>query len=182
MVWRFNPAPGWPPAPPGFVPPPGWRPDPSWPPAPPGWRFWVWVQDAADIPPAPDRQPTDHKPADEAAEAAIQAEPIEQVTADEPRDLARLAPHPRRLVAFLVDWAGVALSFGAAALLGELQAPDLAQFTLVTVAVAFGIALAVVPGLSVWLTGGQTIGKALFGLTERRIDGARPKATLGGLA
>jgi uncharacterized RDD family membrane protein YckC len=142
----------------------------------------VWVQDAADIPPAPDRQPTDHKPADEAAEAAIQAEPIEQVTADEPRDLARLAPHPRRLVAFLVDWAGVALSFGAAALLGELQAPDLGQFTLVTVAVAFGIALAVVPGLSVWLTGGQTIGKALFGLTERRIDGARPKATLGGLA
>lgn len=33
-----------------------------------------------------------------------------------------------------------------------------------------------------WLTGGQTVGKALFGLTERRIDGAKPKATLGGLA
>jgi hypothetical protein len=38
---RFNPAPGWPPPPPGFVPPPHWQPDPSWPPAPPGWRLWV---------------------------------------------------------------------------------------------------------------------------------------------
>jgi hypothetical protein len=38
---RFNPAPGWPPPPPGFVPPPYWQPDPSWPPAPPGWQLWV---------------------------------------------------------------------------------------------------------------------------------------------
>jgi hypothetical protein len=38
---RFNPAPGWPPPPPGFVPPPHWQPDPSWPPAPPGWQLWV---------------------------------------------------------------------------------------------------------------------------------------------
>src|ERR1022692_2992644 len=35
----FNPAPGWPPVPPGWRPPIGWRPDPSWPPAPPGWEF-----------------------------------------------------------------------------------------------------------------------------------------------
>ena len=41
MGLRFNPAPGWPPPPPGFVPPPHWRPDPSWPPAPPGWQLWV---------------------------------------------------------------------------------------------------------------------------------------------
>ena len=41
MGLRFNPAPGWPPPPPGFVPPPHWQPDPSWPPAPPGWQFWV---------------------------------------------------------------------------------------------------------------------------------------------
>lgn len=39
--WIFNPPPGWPPAPPGFVPPPGWRPDPSWPPAPEDWAFWI---------------------------------------------------------------------------------------------------------------------------------------------
>ena len=38
---RFNPAPGWPPPPPGFVPPPHWQPDPSWPPAPPGWQLWI---------------------------------------------------------------------------------------------------------------------------------------------
>ena len=41
MGLRFNPAPGWPPPPPGFVPPPHWQPDPSWPPAPPGWQLWV---------------------------------------------------------------------------------------------------------------------------------------------
>jgi Domain of unknown function (DUF4190)/Septum formation len=45
---RFNPAPGWPPPPPGFVPPPHWQPDPSWPPAPPGWQ--LWVEDSAPDP------------------------------------------------------------------------------------------------------------------------------------
>jgi hypothetical protein len=39
--FRFNPPPGWPPVPEGFVPPPGWQPDPSWPPPPPGWQLWV---------------------------------------------------------------------------------------------------------------------------------------------
>ena len=41
MEMRFNPAPGWPRPPTGWVPPAGWRPDPTWPPAPPGWQFWV---------------------------------------------------------------------------------------------------------------------------------------------
>ena len=41
MGRRFNPAPGWPAPPAGFVPPPHWQPDPSWPPAPPGWQLWV---------------------------------------------------------------------------------------------------------------------------------------------
>jgi len=41
MGLRFNPPPGWPPPPAGFVPPPGWQPDPSWPPPPPGWQLWV---------------------------------------------------------------------------------------------------------------------------------------------
>lgn len=45
--YRFNPPPGWPAPPPGWLPPPGWQPDPSWPPAPAGWQFWV-----ADSPPA----------------------------------------------------------------------------------------------------------------------------------
>jgi hypothetical protein len=41
MGTRFNPAPGWPPVPEGYVPPPGWQPDPAWPPAPEGWQLWV---------------------------------------------------------------------------------------------------------------------------------------------
>ena len=41
MSRRFNPPPGWPPAPEGFEPPPGWQPDPSLPAPPPGWQFWV---------------------------------------------------------------------------------------------------------------------------------------------
>jgi hypothetical protein len=38
---RFNPPPGWPPAPEDFNPQPGWQPDPSWPPLPAGWQLWV---------------------------------------------------------------------------------------------------------------------------------------------
>ena len=38
---RFNPPPGWPPAPTGWAAPPGWQPDPSWPEPPPGWQLWV---------------------------------------------------------------------------------------------------------------------------------------------
>lgn len=37
MAQRFNPAPGWPTPPAGWLPPPGWRPDPTWPAAPEGW-------------------------------------------------------------------------------------------------------------------------------------------------
>jgi len=38
---RFNPPPGWPPAPAGFLPEPGWQPDPSWPSVPAGWPLWI---------------------------------------------------------------------------------------------------------------------------------------------
>jgi hypothetical protein len=41
VEFRFNPPPGWPPSPEGFVPPPGWQPDPRWPAPPPGWQFWL---------------------------------------------------------------------------------------------------------------------------------------------
>ena len=36
----FTPAPGWPPPPPNWTPPAGWRPDPAWPASPPGWSFY----------------------------------------------------------------------------------------------------------------------------------------------
>jgi len=53
MGLRFNPPPGWPPAPEGFVPQPDWRPDPSWPPPPPGWRLWLDDAPAPAQPEAP---------------------------------------------------------------------------------------------------------------------------------
>lgn len=37
---RWVPAPGWPPAPIGFLPSDDWSPDPNWPPAPEGWTGW----------------------------------------------------------------------------------------------------------------------------------------------
>jgi len=37
----FNPPPGWPQPPTGWVPPAGWTPDPSWPEPPPGWELWI---------------------------------------------------------------------------------------------------------------------------------------------
>ena len=47
---RFNPAPGWPAAPEGWLPEPGWRPDPSWPPAPAGWPIVVSDDRAPETP------------------------------------------------------------------------------------------------------------------------------------
>ncbi|HEY6491901.1 MAG TPA: PrsW family glutamic-type intramembrane protease [Trebonia sp.] len=47
--WAFNPPPGWPAPPAGWLPPQGWQPDPSWPPPPAGWNFWV----PSAAPPAP---------------------------------------------------------------------------------------------------------------------------------
>jgi len=38
---RFNPAPGWPAPPPGWLPPANWSPDPSWPQPPPGWTLVI---------------------------------------------------------------------------------------------------------------------------------------------
>lgn len=41
MSKKFNPAPGWPEAPEGWLPFDGWQPDPSWPPAPDGWQVVI---------------------------------------------------------------------------------------------------------------------------------------------
>lgn len=50
---RFNPPPGWPPAPAGWAAPPGWQPDPSWPVPAPGWQLRVEDRPAIS-PKAPD--------------------------------------------------------------------------------------------------------------------------------
>jgi hypothetical protein len=37
----FNPPPGWPKPPDGWMPPKGWSPDPAWPDPPQGWQLWL---------------------------------------------------------------------------------------------------------------------------------------------
>ena len=39
--WRFNPPPGWPPAPQGWTPPPGWTSPTSWPAPAAGWTWYL---------------------------------------------------------------------------------------------------------------------------------------------
>ena len=39
--YHFNPPPGWPQPPEGWIPPKGWKPDPAWPDAPEGWQLWI---------------------------------------------------------------------------------------------------------------------------------------------
>jgi endonuclease YncB( thermonuclease family) len=51
MALRFNPPPGWPRPPHGWLPPPDWKPDPSWPHAPPGWQYVI--NDLQDEEPQP---------------------------------------------------------------------------------------------------------------------------------
>ncbi len=95
-------------------------------------------------------------------------------------DGAQIAPHGLRVAAFGLDVLILLFVFGVLALLGRLTlGPGL--FSALTAAVAFGASMACVLGLSVWLTAGQTPGKALCGLVERRIDGAPLDPTLRGL-
>ena len=44
----FNPPPGWPKPPDGWVPPKGWSPDPAWPDPPEGWQLWLSVRSSND--------------------------------------------------------------------------------------------------------------------------------------
>ena len=50
---RFNPPPGWPTPPDGWVPPSGWAPDPAWPDPPAGWQLWISGEGDGDDPEAP---------------------------------------------------------------------------------------------------------------------------------
>jgi hypothetical protein len=53
---QFNPPPGWPRPPEGWVPPPDWQPDPAWPPAPAGWPFYTDPTTPPPAAPVPRRQ------------------------------------------------------------------------------------------------------------------------------
>lgn len=49
----FNPPPGWPKPPAGWVPPRGWTPDPSWPELPENWQLWIQADASIAPPPLP---------------------------------------------------------------------------------------------------------------------------------
>jgi hypothetical protein len=49
----FNPPPGWPKPPTGWVPPRGWTPDPAWPSPPDGWQLWIPAEVEVGPPPLP---------------------------------------------------------------------------------------------------------------------------------
>ena len=50
-AWRFNPPPGWPHPPAGWMPPQGWVAPADWPTAPLNWQWWT--QEPADPPTRP---------------------------------------------------------------------------------------------------------------------------------
>lgn len=74
----FNPPPGWPKPPAGWVPPAGWTPDPAWPAPPAGWQLWL-----------PSELPSEEvpEPADDAAVADSGLRDTESAT---PSDAGRL--------------------------------------------------------------------------------------------
>jgi RsiW-degrading membrane proteinase PrsW (M82 family) len=108
----FNAPPGWPQAPSGWQPAPGWQPDPSWPPAPAGWEFWLPAAQAGQpggqpavqqggpqVGPAggldagqPADQPADSSPAGPAGELHLQIDGQSYVF--QPADLVRIGRSP----------------------------------------------------------------------------------------
>lgn len=77
----FNPPPGWPAQPPGWVPPDNWKPDPSWPKPPEGWAFWVVAP--AEAPPSPSPQAADIPPPPPVADP-VAVNPVPSVLAAPP--------------------------------------------------------------------------------------------------
>jgi hypothetical protein len=67
----FNPPPGWPKPPAGWIPPTGWSPDPTWPEPPAGWQLWLSDNLVEQAPTAPAVHPPDKA---EAAPARTRAE------------------------------------------------------------------------------------------------------------
>lgn len=70
----FNPPPGWPKPPDGWVPPRGWAPDPAWPDPPEGWQLWLSTD--ADTQSTADHELQDsaHKPRSSVADVTTPAD------------------------------------------------------------------------------------------------------------
>ena len=72
----FNPPPGWPKPPAGWVPPRGWTPDPAWPSPPDGWQLWIPAEVENGHPPLPTSGPaTSSAPVASATQATATASP-----------------------------------------------------------------------------------------------------------
>ena len=98
--------------------------------------------------------------------------PVQQeVTKAAPGEVAQY-----RMLAFAVDVLAVLVLLLPLLVASALLGVGLA-YLVGAVLVALGVSLA----MSVWLSGGLTVGKAVFGLAVRRIDGSAPAGDLRGL-
>jgi hypothetical protein len=72
---RFNPPPGWPRPPAGWVPSSNWKPDPAWPPPPAGWQLWLSDEAGGDSePPSQETAPPVESPVSSASSPATSAD------------------------------------------------------------------------------------------------------------
>jgi uncharacterized RDD family membrane protein YckC len=91
----------------------------------------------------------------------------------ETRKQVSFAPHPLRLLAFMIDLLLVAAATGVTAA---------ATGSLLLYAIVLLVAWVAYQTAAVWLTGGRTIGKAACNLSVRHIDGSAPRQDPAGLA
>lgn len=112
---------------------------------------------------------TEPHPASAAAAAPGAPVPAPADTAE----AVSFAPHPLRLVAFMIDLFLVAGASGAVAVVTD---------SLVVYTVVLLIAWVIYQTGAVWLTGGRSIGKAACSLSIRHVDGSAPRQDRAGLA
>jgi len=78
----FNPPPGWPKPPDGWVPPKGWTPDPAWPDPPDGWKLWLPRDAGSDSTPGgDDNTPVPESPPSPSAATTAEASTAASVDA-----------------------------------------------------------------------------------------------------
>lgn len=125
MAFRFNPAPGWPPAPANWTPPPGWTPPAEWSAAPAEWQWWV-----EDDPGYPGQPPPTVPPVTGATTVMATARPPTALYPSAPADQSPVTLHGvalertrvmgRRILAMVLDLAIVFVLFIAVSLVVPL--------------------------------------------------------------
>lgn len=147
----FNPPPGWPIPPVGWVPDRDWRPDPTWPEAPDGWHFMIDAS-TSQITGAAEVLPICASPAGRTAHTAPSEWP-----ADVPPGLIQLPASAQKVVIHPTSRGLTALAIGSCliGLIINLQPASLLTGDTVTVAGAAiaggGVLLAFVVSRRVWI-------------------------------